>query len=74
MENLQKQYMEAEKRFSEQKANLFMKITKKLNVVIEKIAKQQKFDYIFNNAAVLWAPRYVDVTNEVIRTYNQSKS
>ena len=43
-----------------------------LTKVIERLARQQKFDYIFDNAAVLWAPRHVDLTNEVIREFNTS--
>jgi outer membrane protein len=69
-EGLQKRYLDAERELMEKKTKVMMKITQKLNKVIAQIAQAQKFDYIFANAAVLWAPRHVDVTNEVIRQYN----
>jgi outer membrane protein len=71
MEALQKEYLGAERELMQQKASVLRKITAKLNKIIGKIAKKEGFDYIFANAAVLWAPRHVDLTNEVIRQYNK---
>lgn len=70
MESLQKEYMGAERQLMERKTQAMLKITNKLNKIIERLAAREKFDYIFANAAVLWAPRHVDLTNEVIRMYN----
>jgi outer membrane protein len=70
-EELQKRYVDAERDLMEKKTKAMLKITKKLNGVIQKIAQNDKFDYIFNGAAVLWAPRHTDITNEVIRNYNK---
>jgi len=70
MEHLRKQYLLAERQLMQKKTQEMMKISRKLNRIISKIARQQKYDYIFANAAVLWAPSYVDITNEVIRQYN----
>lgn len=72
-EALQKRYMEAERELMKEKSKVMMKIGEKLSKVIEKIAKRDSFDYIFNNAAVLWAPRHTDLTNEVIRLYNENQ-
>lgn len=69
-EVLQKRYMDAERELMKRKTQAMLSITKKLTKIIQTIAQRQKFDYIFANAAVLWAPRHVDVTNEVIRAYN----
>jgi outer membrane protein len=69
-EDLQKQYLNAERTLMEKKTKEMMRITQKLNKVIQRIAEKEKYDYIFSNAAVLWAPRHVDVTNEVIRAFN----
>ncbi len=69
-EALQKEYIKAERHLLKLKAKEMLKIQKKLNVIIGKIAKKEKYDYIFNNAAVLWAPRHVDLTNQVIREFN----
>ena len=69
-EALQKEYIQAERHLLKLKAKEMLRIQKKLNVIIAKIAKRDKFDYIFNNAAVLWAPRHVDLTNMVIRAFN----
>ena len=72
-QGLQKEYMQAERQLMRRKTRVMMSITKKLTKVIQRIAKASDYDYIFTNAAVLWAPRHVDVTNEVIRAYNKSK-
>ena len=66
---LQKEYVTAERNLLKLKAKMMMKIQKKLNVVIQRIAKREKYDYIFNNAALLWAPRHTDLTNQVIREF-----
>ncbi len=70
-EALQKRYLDAERELMAKKTKIMMKITKRLNTVIMKIAKKEKYDYIFNNAGVLWAPRHVDLTNAVIRHYDK---
>lgn len=73
MEMLQKEYVGAERELMQRKTKVMLKITRKLNKVIGKVAKRDKYDYIFANAAVLWAPRHVDLTNQVIRLYNGGK-
>ena len=72
-ETLQKRYLEAERQLMKLKTQEMLKITKKLSRVIERLAKRDKYDYVFANAAVLWAPRHVDITNEVIRQFNKGK-
>jgi outer membrane protein len=71
MQELRKEYITAERKLMKRKAREMMKISRKLNAIIQKIARRDRYDYIFANAAVLWAPRHVDLTNEVIRLYNQ---
>ena len=68
--DLQKEYMMAERNLLKRKAKAMMSIQKKLAKIIERIAKKEKYDYVFSNAAVLWAPRHTDVTNQVIREFN----
>jgi len=68
---LQKRYMQAERNLMKRKTMAMRRISTKLGKVIEAIARKEKFDYIFANAAVLWAPRHTDLTNEVIRHYNK---
>ena len=70
---LHKEYVQAERELLKRKAREMMKIQKKLNKIIQRIAKKDNFDYIFNNAAILWAPRHVDITNQVIRSFNAGK-
>ena len=72
-EALQKRYLQAERHLMKLKTQAMLKITKKLSKVIERLAKRDKYDYIFSNAAVLWAPRHVDLTNEVIRQFDRGK-
>jgi outer membrane protein len=69
-EALQKRYLEAERELMQEKTRAMMKISNKINKVIQRLAKRRKYDYIFNNAAVMWAPRHTDMTNEVIRELN----
>jgi len=69
-EALQKRYLAAERELMGKQTKALMKIQKKLAMIIAKVAKRDKFDYIFANAAVLWAPPHVDLTNQVIRQYN----
>ena len=71
MEGLRKEYMLAERKLMERKTKEMLKISRKLNRIIQRLATRDNYDYIFANAAVLWAPRHVDVTNEVIRLYNK---
>jgi outer membrane protein len=70
-EGLQKRYVEAERELMEEKTKAMLKISDKINKVIQGIAVREKYDYIFNNAALMWAPRHVDMTNEVIRALNR---
>ncbi|MCB9555974.1 MAG: OmpH family outer membrane protein [Deltaproteobacteria bacterium] len=70
-EDLQKRYIAAERELMKRKTKAMLSINNKLTVIIQGLAQKEKYDYIFANAAVLWAPRYVDLTNEVIRRYNK---
>lgn len=72
-ESLQKRYLQAERELMKMKTKEMLRITKKLSKVIERLAKRDNYDYIFANAAVLWAPRHVDLTNEVIRQFDRGK-
>lgn len=70
-QQVRKEYLLAERRLMKRKTKVMLRISKKINRIIEKIARHNNYDYIFTNAAVLFAPRHVDVTNEVIRRYNK---
>ncbi len=70
-QSLRKEYLLAERRLMKQKAKALQTISRKLSQIIQRIAKRDRYDYIFNNVAVLWAPQHVDLTNEVIRLYNR---
>ena len=70
MESLKQDYVKAERSLAKKQSDAMMKITRKINGIIKSLAKRGGYDYIFANAAVLWAPNHVDVTNEVIRLYN----
>jgi outer membrane protein len=72
-EAVQKRALMAERELMKLKTKEMLKITKKLSRVVERLAKRDKYDYIFANAAVLWAPRHVDLTNEVIRQFDAGK-
>jgi outer membrane protein len=70
-EALQKRYLQAERELMKRKTKAMLKIRNKLGRIIERLAKRDNYDYIFSNAAVLWAPRHVDLTNEVIRQFDK---
>lgn len=70
---LQQEYVAAERKLMEEKTKIMLKISKKLNTVIQQIAKRDGYDYIMTNAAVLWAPKSSDVTDAVIAQYNKTK-
>jgi outer membrane protein len=72
-EELQKQYVDAERTLMEKKTKEMLKIAGKINKVVQRLAERDKYDYIFNSAAVLWAPRHVDLTNEVIRALDAAR-
>ena len=47
------------------------KILGKMFTIIEKIAKDEGFEYVVDKRSILYGPNSNDVTNEVIRLYNK---
>ncbi len=46
-------------------------ILKKSQPIILEISKKESFDVILNKAAIIYAPQSLDITNEVIRKYDE---
>ena len=73
LKRLQEKYVKSERDLMQRKTKALMRINRKLNKIVAGIAKREGYDYIFSNAALLWAPPHVDLTNQVIRSYNGGK-
>ena len=70
---LKEYYVQLQKELADRDRELTKGIFDKLNGVIREIAEAEGFTMIFekNQAGLVYAPVSLDVTNEVIRKYNQ---
>ena len=81
--DLGKRALELGQRLEKQKADLAQKeqtemqaIFAKMHPIIASIAEREKMTFIFekNEAGILYAPSYLDITNELVRLYNDQKT
>lgn len=81
--DLGKKAYDMSQRFEKEKADLAQKeqsemqaIFAKMNPIIASIAQREGMTFIFekNEAGILYAPAYLDITNELVRLYNDQKS
>src|SRR5205085_11241464 len=77
-EDLQKAFMEAQNEASQMQEELSGKeqeamqnISKRLLAVVAEISDKENFSFVLDKAALLYAPAASDVTNEVVRRYNE---
>ena len=69
---LQETYARLQGDLQKREAEATRGIFSKLQQVVGKIAEREKFSMVLEkNAAVVWGQPSLDITNEVIRTYNQ---
>jgi outer membrane protein len=80
--DLGKKAYDLAQRFEKEKTNLAQKeqsemqaIFAKMNPIIASIAEREGMSFIFekNEAGILYAPAYLDITNELVRLYNDQK-
>jgi outer membrane protein len=77
-EELQKAFIEAQNQASEMQEELSGKeqeamssISKRLLQVVAEVSDRENFTFVLDKAALLYAPAASDVTNEVVRRYNE---
>jgi outer membrane protein len=81
--DLGKKAYELGQRWEKEKADLSQKeqsemqaIFAKMNPIIASIAQREGMTFVFekNEAGILYAPAYLDITNELVRVYNDQKT
>jgi len=77
-EELQKAFIEAQTEASQMQEELSGKeqeamqnISKRLLQVVAEVSDKESFTFVLDKAALLYAPAASDVTNEVVRRYNE---
>lgn len=77
-EELQKAFIEAQNEAGQMQEELSGKeqaamqsISKRLLTVVAEISDKDNFSFVLDKAALLYAPAASDVTNEVVRRYNE---
>lgn len=75
MYELQQLYMKLQGELSQKEAKATQKIFERMGSIIEKIGKEKSYDLILEKteSSVLYAPKAMDITNEVIKRYNAGK-
>jgi outer membrane protein len=77
-EQLQKAFVEAQNAASQMQEELSGKeqeamqsISKRLLQVVAEVSDKESFTFVLDKAALLYAPAASDITNEVVRRYNE---
>ena len=69
---LQKTYATLQRELAEEEAKATKSIFDRMGKILGKIGEEQKLTMVFEKtqSSILWAPKHLDLTNEVIRRYN----
>src|SRR5438132_9549418 len=77
-EDLQKAFIEAQNEAGQMQEELegkeqeaMQNISKRLLAVVAEVSDKENFSFVLDKAALLYAPAASDVTNEVVRRYNE---
>ena len=77
-EQLQKAFMEAQtaagqmqEELSGKEQEAMQSISKRLLQIVAEVSDRENFTFVLDKAALLYAPAASDVTNEVVRRYNE---
>jgi outer membrane protein len=77
-EQLQKAFVDAQSAASQMQEELSVKeqeamqsISKRLLQVVAEVSDRESFTFVLDKAALLYAPAASDITNEVVRRYNE---
>lgn len=78
MEELQKAFMEAQASADQMREELTGKeqeamasISRRMIQIVGEVSDKEKFDFVLDKAVLLYAPPAQDMTNEVVRRYNE---
>ncbi len=72
-QEFQKQFMEYNDQLNKKKQEREEQIINELRDIVEEIAKQKGYSYIFERSVggILYAPPEADITDEIIKTHNK---
>ena len=72
---LQNLYMQFQQEIQKQDGDMTQAILKNIEPIIDEIAKKDLYDLVLekNEAGILYVPVKVDITDQIIRLYNQRK-
>lgn len=72
LQGLQQTFAEKQKELVKKEAELTQKIFARMGKILAKVGESQKLTMIFekSESSLLWAPKHLDLTNELIRRYN----
>lgn len=72
LQGLQQTFAEKQKELVKREAELTKTIFGRMGKILAKIGEDQSYTMIFEkgDSSLLWAPRHLDLTDEVIRRYN----
>ncbi len=63
-------WQEAQKALSDRERKATQTLFLRMSSVVQTIAKAEGFDFVFERAALVYAPESLDITNELVRKYN----
>jgi outer membrane protein len=69
---LQATYAKLQRELAEEEMKIQQKILGKMEGLLEKLGQEQNYSMIVRKDALLWAPSHLEITNEVIRRYNNT--
>jgi len=64
---------DAQDELKKKQNEIFVTMSKEVLVIIESYGKQEGYTLILDRAVVLYAPEAVDITDKVIKSYDESK-
>jgi outer membrane protein len=77
-EELQRAFLEAQQEAQKMQEELqgkeqeaMLGINKRMQQIVNEIVDRENFNYVIDKAALLYAPAASDITNEVVRRYNE---
>ncbi len=68
----QQLYMQLQQELSKREADAAGEILKKMGVIVQTLGAEQAFTLIVDRSAVLYTKEALDLTNELIRRYNEA--
>ena len=72
LQGLQQTFAEKQKELVKREAELTKKIFARMGAILAKVGEKEGYTMIFEKteSSLLWAPKHLDLTNELIRRYN----